>query len=62
MSLRPAAYVLVFCAGAAALSWELLWQHFAALALGVSAGGTAIVLGTTAGRVRRRRWDSPGSR
>ncbi len=47
MSLRPAAYAFVFCAGAAALSWELLWQHFAALALGVSAGGTAIVLATT---------------
>src|SRR6266508_6520629 len=47
MSLRAAAYLLVFCAGAAALSWELLWQHFAALALGVSAGGTAIVLATT---------------
>jgi len=47
VSLRAAAHILVFCAGAAALSWELLWQHFAALALGVSAGGTAIVLATT---------------
>jgi spermidine synthase len=47
VSLRPPVYILLFCAGAAALSWELLWQHFAALALGVSAGGTAIVLATT---------------
>ena len=39
--------VLVGASGLAALSWETLWQHHAALALGVSAEGTAITLATT---------------
>jgi len=42
-------YVLVLVAGAAALSWELLWQMRAALALGVSAVGAALILATTMG-------------
>ena len=33
--------------GVAGLSWELLWQHHAALAVGVSAQATAIVLACT---------------
>jgi spermidine synthase len=33
--------------GAAGLGWEVLWQHHAALALGVSAQGAAIVLAAT---------------
>ncbi|MCA9780793.1 MAG: fused MFS/spermidine synthase, partial [Candidatus Eremiobacteraeota bacterium] len=37
---------LVFAAGFAALSWEVLWQLQATLALGASARGTAIVLAT----------------
>lgn len=37
---------LVFSAGCAALSWEVLWQLQATLALGASARGTAIVLAT----------------
>ncbi len=41
--------ILVFCAGIAALSWELLWQHYASLTFGVSAEGTAITLATTMG-------------
>ncbi len=40
---------LVMGAGAAALSWELLWQIQTSLALGVSAVGTAVVLATTMG-------------
>ena len=39
--------LLIFGSGVAALSWELLWQHHASLALGVSAKGTAITLATT---------------
>lgn len=56
---------LIFAAGFAALSWEVLWQLQATLALGASARGTAIVLATVmagmsggallAGRVLRRR-------
>ena len=44
-----AIHVLVFVAGAAALSWEILWQLEASLAIGVSAKGTALVLATTMG-------------
>ena len=42
-------YTLTFCAGLAALSWELLWQHYATLAIGVSAEGTAITLAAVMG-------------
>ena len=55
----------VTCGGVAALSWEVLWQLQAALALGISALGTAVTLSTTmfgmavgsllAGRALRRR-------
>ena len=45
----PALYVLVFVAGAAGLSWEVLWQLEASLAIGISAKGTAITLATTMG-------------
>ncbi len=38
---------LVLLSGCAGLSWELLWQHHAALALGVSAQATAVVLACT---------------
>ena len=34
----------VLVSGAAGLSWEVLYQHHAALALGVSAYGTAVTL------------------
>ena len=42
-------YALVSFAGAAALSWEVLWQLEAALAIGVSAKGTAITLAASMG-------------
>jgi hypothetical protein len=60
---RAAVHILVFSSGAAALSWELLWQHFAVLALGVSGGGTAIVLATTMMEVfpDALLWIDPGS-
>lgn len=46
---RLAVHLLVTCAGFAALSWEVIWQLKAALAVGVSAVGTAITLATTMG-------------
>ncbi|MGE0493035.1 MAG: spermidine synthase [Vulcanimicrobiota bacterium] len=49
MRSRLAIPALVLCAGFAALSWEVLWQLEASLALGVSALGTAITLATTMG-------------
>ena len=42
-------YLLVFCAGMAALSWEAVWQIKSTLALGVSAWGTALTLSITMG-------------
>ncbi len=45
----PLVFVLVTLAGMAALSWEILWQIQASLALGVSALGTAITLACTMG-------------
>ncbi|HXC01654.1 MAG TPA: hypothetical protein VNU49_03310 [Opitutaceae bacterium] len=39
----------VLAGGMAALSWELLWQHYASLALGNSAYGTAVTLATAMG-------------
>jgi spermidine synthase len=57
----PALIVLVGVAGAAALSWEVLWQLHAALALGASAKAAAVVLvatmgGMTAGSLLMGRW------
>ena len=46
---RPVLYLLVVMGGMAALSWEVLWQLRAALALGVFAAGTAITLATLMG-------------
>jgi spermidine synthase len=42
-------YALVLVSGSAALSWEVLWQLEASLAIGVSAKGTAIALAATMG-------------
>lgn len=44
---RAMIHTLVAIGGVAALSWEILWQLQASLALGVSARGTAIVLAAT---------------
>jgi hypothetical protein len=44
---RQAILLLVFCAGAGALSWEILWQLHITQAVGISALGTAITLATT---------------
>ncbi len=41
--------LLVFCAGFAALSWEVIWQLKSSLSLGFSALGAAITLATTMG-------------
>jgi len=46
-SLRRFAGFVVLPGGAAAIGWQLLWQHHAALALGVSAQATALVVATT---------------
>ncbi len=46
---RASIFLLVFASGLAALSWEVLWQHYASLALGVSAIGTALTLAVTMG-------------
>jgi spermidine synthase len=67
---RAAIHALVALGGAAALSWEVLWQIRAALALGASAPATAVTLAAAmggmaagswlAGRwLRRQRLDSP---
>jgi len=37
-------YIVVFFGGLAALAWEVLWLHFASLAIGVSAQAAAIIL------------------
>lgn len=44
-----ALYALIFSAGFAALSWEVLWQLKLSLAIGFSALGTALTLATTMG-------------
>src|SRR5258708_2438190 len=54
-------HLLVFAAGVAALSWEVLWQIEVSLAMGVSALGTAVTLvatmgGMTAGALFGGRW------
>jgi len=41
-----ALHLLVFCGGLAALTWEILWLHHAALALGASAEASALVFGS----------------
>lgn len=46
----------VFLSGAAGLTWELLWQHHAALLLGVSAEGTAITLACMMGGMAVGAW------
>lgn len=48
--------VLLFLAGVAALSWEVLWQLEASLAIGVSAKGTALTLATTMGGMALGSW------
>jgi len=48
---RNLLYVLVSLGGVAALSWEVIWQLKAALAVGVSAEGTAITLAATMGGI-----------
>jgi spermidine synthase len=58
---RLAVLLLVLCSGFAALSWEVIWQLQASLALGVSALGTAITLaatmgGMTVGSIVTARW------
>lgn len=47
---------LLFLAGVAALSWEVLWQLEASLAIGVSAKGTALTLATTMGGMALGSW------
>jgi spermidine synthase len=54
-------YALAFLAGVAGLTWELLWMHHAALALGVSAQGAALTLvafslGMAIGALAAGRW------
>jgi spermidine synthase len=41
---RLALWTAVLISGAAGLTWEVLWQHYAALSLGVSAFGAAVTL------------------
>ncbi len=53
---RAALYTLVLASGLAGLTWEVLWQHHASLALGVSAGGTAITLACTMGGLAIGSW------
>ena len=45
----PLTAALVFVSGLAALSWEVLWQIRASLAIGISAVGTAVTLAATMG-------------
>ena len=52
---------MAFAGGVAALSWEMVWQHEATLAFGVSAAGTALTLaasmgGMTVGALAMGRW------
>src|SRR5215472_3656366 len=46
---RSIVHLIVFIAGIAALSWEVLWQLESSLALGISARGTALTLASTMG-------------
>jgi spermidine synthase len=46
---RAFLYFIVFFAGFAALSWEILWQLKLSLAIGFSSLGTALTLATTMG-------------
>lgn len=41
---RVALWLAVLVSGAAGLTWEVLWQHHAGLALGISAFGAAVTL------------------
>jgi len=49
-------HAMVGVAGLAALSWEVLWQLEASLALGISARGTALTLATTMGGLALGSW------
>ena len=49
LGMRLTVRALIFMGGAAALSWEILWQLRASLALGASAQATALVLAVTMG-------------
>jgi len=49
MTLPSRVTALVFVSGTAALSWEVLWQIRATLAIGVSAMGAAVTLAATMG-------------
>jgi len=49
LSSKQLVYSLVLFSGMAALSWEVLWQNKATLALGVSAWGTSLTLAITMG-------------
>ncbi len=42
-------YLLVFASGFATISWEVIWQLKASLALGISAFGTAVTLAVIMG-------------
>jgi spermidine synthase len=46
---RVALLLAVTLSGACGLTWEVLWQHHAALALGISSAGTAITLAALMG-------------
>ncbi len=48
--------ILVALSGLCGLSWEVLWQHHASLAIGVSARGTAITLAATLGGMALGAW------
>jgi spermidine synthase len=46
---RTALWLAMSLSGAAGLTWEVLWQHHAALSLGISAFGTAVTLAALMG-------------
>ncbi|HKP62811.1 MAG TPA: fused MFS/spermidine synthase [Polyangiales bacterium] len=46
---RVALWLAMSISGAAGLTWEVLWQHFAALSLGSGAFGTAVTLAALMG-------------
>ncbi len=63
---RAGLRVAVLFSGVSGLSWELLWQHRTALALGVSAWGTAVTLssmmaGIGLGGLLAARWARRGA-
>lgn len=63
--MKGAWWAFVLSGGASAIGWQLLWQHHAGLALGVSAQATALVVttmmaGMTAGALLAGRWLAGG--